>query len=83
MSSKKTLQAAVEASDPMRILAETYIGLIVEGVDYLSGKVISGKCFGVDTQSQPMGKRGIFLVVQGPTTLTNYKIDFSTFTKKS
>lgn len=59
--------------------AERYINKKVEGMDVISGQKIKGVCFGVDCHVKPMGKRGVFLVVEGPTTLTTYKIDFSTF----
>lgn len=59
--------------------AETFINKKVSGKDEITGKQITGICYGVDCHVKPMGKRGVFLVVQGPNTLTNYKIDFSTF----
>lgn len=58
--------------------AENYINKNVEGVDFMTGKPIKGKCFGVDNQSVPSGKRGVFLVVSGEDKQT-YKIDFETF----
>ena len=59
--------------------AETFIRKVVSGIDVLSGKQVTGECYGVDCHVKPMGPRGIFLVVKGPTTVSNYKIDFSTF----
>jgi len=63
-------------------LAESYIGKIVKGKDVESGKIVEGKCYGIDCHVKLMGQRGIFLVVESPKLTIRYKIDFSTFDKQ-